>query len=245
MEFKDIVYEARREKGLSQDQLAQQCNVSRQAISKWENGSANPDLTNLKQLSKVLDMSVDALLGKSIQDQQRYSYAKHTKEYKSKAQVFGIPLIHVNVGRGRHVAKGIIAIGNISIGVIAIGFMSAGILSFGILTLGLLFALGVLALSYLSVGALAIGYIAIGAMAIGAYSIGALSIGYVLSIGSLSYGTTAIGPMHSTYGEVSYFIRSAQDCIIGDTSFQELQRFIQDHQFPNIIRLMLEHFTKC
>lgn len=245
MEFKDIVYEARRKKGLSQDQLAQQCNVSRQAISKWENGSANPDLTNLKQLSEVLDMSVDALLGKSIQDQRHDSYAKHTKEYKSKAQVFGIPLIHVNVGRGRHMAKGIIAIGNISIGVIAIGFMSAGVLSFGILTLGLLFGLGVLALSYLSVGALAIGYIAIGALAIGAYSIGALSIGYVLSIGSLSYGTTAIGPIHSTYGEVMYVIRSAQNCMIGDTNFHELQQFVHETKLPHIIRMIVEHITLC
>lgn len=245
MEFKENLYQLRREKGYSQDQLAQLCEVSRQAISKWENGSANPDLNNLTQLSKVLDVSVDVLLGNQVQEKV-CTTRRFMKEYRSKRTLFGIPLVHVNVGRGRgHVAKGVIAIGNVSIGVVSIGLMSTGIFSFGFLTLGVLFGVGVLALSYFAIGALAIGYIAIGALAIGAYSIGAVSIGYVLSIGALSYGVTAIGPEHSTYGETVYYIRNAQDCIIGRDSFQQLQRYLQDTKLPFLIRYIIEHFTQC
>ena len=48
MEFKDNLYRIRKEKGMSQEELAALCDVSRQAISKWENGTANPDMENLK-----------------------------------------------------------------------------------------------------------------------------------------------------------------------------------------------------
>ena len=244
MEFKDILYSLRKEKGYSQEALAQHLNVSRQTISKWENGSANPDLNNLTLLSSVLNVSVDTLLGtKEMKDTRVYGFHK---EYISKRKVFGIPLIHISFGRGRrHVAKGIIAIGNIAVGCIAIGFISAGIVSFGILTLGLFIALGVLSLSYFAIGALAIGYIAVGALAIGAYSIGAMSIGYVVSTGALSYGITAIGPEHSTYGESVYIIDGTRSCIIGSSEFLKFQDFLAQTKLPTIVRLFLEHITRC
>ena len=40
MEFKDNLYRIRKEKGMSQEELAALCEVSRQAISKWENGAS-------------------------------------------------------------------------------------------------------------------------------------------------------------------------------------------------------------
>ena len=48
--------------GLSQEQLAEIMNVSRQAITKWENDNGLPDVSNLKELSKVFDLTVDYLL---------------------------------------------------------------------------------------------------------------------------------------------------------------------------------------
>lgn len=57
-----IIY-ARKKKGMSQLDLADQLQVSRQAISKWETGEANPEITNLKSLANVLEVSVDWLLG--------------------------------------------------------------------------------------------------------------------------------------------------------------------------------------
>ena len=53
------LYSLRKEKGYSQEELANRCNVSRQAISKWENGTSLPDFENLKSLSKALQVSID------------------------------------------------------------------------------------------------------------------------------------------------------------------------------------------
>ena len=52
----------RREKGLKQDDLAQQLEVSPQAVSKWENDQTCPDIGLLPKLAKVLGVSVDELL---------------------------------------------------------------------------------------------------------------------------------------------------------------------------------------
>ncbi len=48
--------------GLSQEELAEKLNVSRQAITKWENDSGIPDIDNLISLSKVMGISLDELV---------------------------------------------------------------------------------------------------------------------------------------------------------------------------------------
>lgn len=53
----------RKEKGFTQEILAQQLRVSSQAVSKWENEQAMPDITLLPEISKVLEVSIDKLLG--------------------------------------------------------------------------------------------------------------------------------------------------------------------------------------
>ena len=53
----------RKAKGLTQDALAQEMNVTAQAISKWENGQSMPDISLLLPLAKVLGIGVDELLG--------------------------------------------------------------------------------------------------------------------------------------------------------------------------------------
>lgn len=53
---------ARKRIGLTQEQLAEKLLVSRQAITKWEADKGMPDIENLKQLSKLLDISIDYLL---------------------------------------------------------------------------------------------------------------------------------------------------------------------------------------
>lgn len=51
----------RKQQNISQGQLASALNVSRQAVSKWENGLASPDTVNLIQLAEVLDTDVEYL----------------------------------------------------------------------------------------------------------------------------------------------------------------------------------------
>jgi len=55
--------ELRREKGLSQEELAEKLNVSRQAVSKWERGESSPDTDNLIALAQLYGVSLDVLLG--------------------------------------------------------------------------------------------------------------------------------------------------------------------------------------
>ena len=63
MKTKDILYELRTKKGLSQDELAEKVYVTRQAVSRWENGETTPNIETLKLLSKLYDVSINTLLG--------------------------------------------------------------------------------------------------------------------------------------------------------------------------------------
>ena len=62
MKLCEKLYELRRTAGLSQEELAEKLNVSRQAVSKWENGAAQPELSKLVELSRLYGVSVDELL---------------------------------------------------------------------------------------------------------------------------------------------------------------------------------------
>ena len=62
MGFSDNLRNLRREKNLSQEQLAELLNVSRQSVSKWEQDNSYPETEKLIQLAQKLDISLDALL---------------------------------------------------------------------------------------------------------------------------------------------------------------------------------------
>ena len=63
METKDVIIQLRTARGLSQDALAEQVFVTRQAVSRWENGETVPNTDTLKLLSKLFDVSINTLLG--------------------------------------------------------------------------------------------------------------------------------------------------------------------------------------
>lgn len=63
METKEIILDLRIQKGLSQDELAEKVFVTRQAVSRWENGETIPNTETLKLLSKFFDVSINTLLG--------------------------------------------------------------------------------------------------------------------------------------------------------------------------------------
>lgn len=62
IEIANKLLQLRKEKGLSQEQLAQKLGISRQAISKWERAEASPDTDNLIELARLYDISLDELL---------------------------------------------------------------------------------------------------------------------------------------------------------------------------------------
>lgn len=63
MQTKDVIHSLRTEKGLSQEELAEQVFVTRQAVSRWETGETIPGIDTLKQLSIFFDVSINTLLG--------------------------------------------------------------------------------------------------------------------------------------------------------------------------------------
>ena len=63
METKNVIYELRTGKGLSQEKLAEKLFVSRQAVSRWETGETIPNTETLKLLSGIFDVSINTLLG--------------------------------------------------------------------------------------------------------------------------------------------------------------------------------------
>ena len=63
MNTKDVLFELRTKNGLSQDELAQKVCVTRQAVSRWENGETVPNTETLKLLSRLFNVSINTLLG--------------------------------------------------------------------------------------------------------------------------------------------------------------------------------------
>ena len=63
METRNVILELRTQRGMSQDELAEKVMVTRQAVSRWENGETVPNTETLKLLSKEFDVSINTLLG--------------------------------------------------------------------------------------------------------------------------------------------------------------------------------------
>lgn len=73
------IYTLRKQKGFSQENLAERINVSRQTISNWELGETSPNPDQLLSLSKTLEVSVDELLGNELKfnnnsDNNKFNY---------------------------------------------------------------------------------------------------------------------------------------------------------------------------
>ncbi|MBP3856420.1 MAG: helix-turn-helix transcriptional regulator [Ruminiclostridium sp.] len=252
MEFNTELQRLRKERGMSQEELGEQLGVSRQTISKWENGSAYPDMLNLITISGFFGVTIDEM----VSGEKRIRPAAEEPvpvpeaaaaepvtpgfhcEYKSRFTVHGLPLIHINYGFGDYRAKGVVAIGNISSGVLSIGILAKGIISVGIVSLGLL-AIGILSLAAFAVGCVAAGIISIAGIALGVMTLGGLALGMV-SIGGcaaathVSVGGVAIAPVSVGFivnGEDTVVLQSLQE--ISQVTAVKINALI-DGRFPGL-----------
>lgn len=110
MTLGEKIKDARKQCGLSQEQLAEKMQVSRSAVAKWETGKGLPDVENLKALSQLLGVSVDFLLddGEAIDEmvvREAYdlsAYGKGTRKTKKDRVIlerFPGAKIHTLIGK--------------------------------------------------------------------------------------------------------------------------------------------------
>lgn len=84
MKLNDKIIKLRKDNNLSQEEFGNKIDVSRQAISKWENGESNPEIDKIKEISKVFNVSYEYLLNDDIDTQEiKIEESINTKNKKS------------------------------------------------------------------------------------------------------------------------------------------------------------------
>lgn len=84
MSFGENLINLRKQKGWSQDDLADNLNLSRQAISKWENDTSKPDIDNIKKISKIFSVTIDDLLNNDVVKDKAVTLNVKKKEKKER-----------------------------------------------------------------------------------------------------------------------------------------------------------------
>lgn len=97
MKLSDKLLAIRKQKGMSQELLAEKLNVSRQAISRWEMGTAQPDAFNILQISKLFGVTTDYLLNDDYESDDDLPKVKEVKEDSSKQILIYLVTLEVMV----------------------------------------------------------------------------------------------------------------------------------------------------
>ena len=179
MTFQERLITLRKQQGLSQEQLGYELGVTRQTVSKWELGVTTPEMDKLIQLNDFFHISIDELVGHTSPEPASKApetdYAQTAREihyvpyhwhyeYKSRLSIFGLPLVHINIGRwfpGQKFcrARGVLAIGEFAFGLFAVGGCAIGIYSIGGLAVAQKIAAGGAAYAPIAIGDAASGEI--------------------------------------------------------------------------------------
>ena len=262
MTFCEKLTDLRRRSGMSQEQLADRLGVTRQSVSKWESGTAMPELVKLISLSELFGVTVDYLVkdwieepaaesgGEDLSARQAERLEQKVDEltnyvkgrvyrYDSKTRIFGLPLVSIRFDFTRNgrvsienVARGVIAIGNCAVGVVAIGIIGVGLLSFGVVSMGLL-ALGFVAAGLVSFGIAALGVLALGVSAVGVYTGGVAAIAAKIAVAVSAVAPTAVGE----------FASGSHVLLWGDgLTAPEVRAFLLEHH-PDLWQPLLDLFS--
>ena len=76
MNLKDNLKKIRKENNLSQEDLAEKLNVSRQSVSKWEQGIAYPEMDKVLQICKMFNLNIDEFLNQDINKAEKNKQSK-------------------------------------------------------------------------------------------------------------------------------------------------------------------------
>ena len=246
MRLSDNIVNLRKCNNLSIEEFSSKIHVTEEDIIDWESNKKEPNISELKLISKEFNISIDELVGnnKYVKKDGKVFYIGY--EYKSKKNIKGIPLIHINVGIGKKArgiisignnAKGIIAIGGKALGIFSVGGLSLGLISIGGIGLGLfscagialalLMSVGGISVAPFAIGGIALGILTLGGISIGYYSIGGYSIWKYISIGGYANGNIAIG--HHAKGNI----------IPTNLTSKELRKLILDN-YPNTWNFIID-----
>lgn len=99
MVFSEQLSKLRKEANLTQEDLAEKCDVSRQAVAKWESGESIPDIYKISQVAKLFEVSIEELIWGECQQETQKDMAK--KIYILFAQNMESLRTCLLVGRGR------------------------------------------------------------------------------------------------------------------------------------------------
>lgn len=87
MKLSEKIVQLRKSQGLSQEELAEKLDLSRQAVSRWESGTAQPDAGNLWQLSRLFEVSADYLLDEERESLEGPAAAAAQKPHRTNGKV--------------------------------------------------------------------------------------------------------------------------------------------------------------
>ena len=82
MKFGENLQKLRKEKGISQEQLAEQLGVTRQSVSKWESGASYPEMDKIVALCNMFHCDMDALINKDITEERQRKETRLRNPFK-------------------------------------------------------------------------------------------------------------------------------------------------------------------
>ena len=97
MKLSDKIAALRKSRGMSQEELAEKLQVSRQAVSRWEVGSAMPDASNLLQLSRLFGVTADYLLNEDYESDQDLPRVKELRQDQARQILLYFTLLEIMI----------------------------------------------------------------------------------------------------------------------------------------------------
>lgn len=88
MTLSEKLYTLRKKSGMNQEELAEKLSVSRQAISKWENGESLPEITKLKMIADIFSVTTDFLLDDTADEFIKNEYPENTEKKSAFDRIF-------------------------------------------------------------------------------------------------------------------------------------------------------------
>lgn len=92
MKISEYIKEYRKINNISQTEFAQKLFVSKQTVSKWENDKGLPDISLYPELAKILNVSIDELMGKELENNNEEKQVVKITKKNNKKYLFIIPI---------------------------------------------------------------------------------------------------------------------------------------------------------